>query len=159
MIKKLIGVTSLPGYTVIPVLIWLAVFLSLPLVERSSGFPALLAGFSIGVMIQAALVVFLLVSEIGLSQTLKIVLLIAVLSFFTEYFGVTTGLPSGKYFYNAFLQPQIGNVPLLIPLAWLMMLPPSWAIGNKITGRPGRSRVFILCSALAFTARDIFLDP
>jgi putative membrane protein len=52
----------------------------------------------------------------------------------------------------------LGGVPLLIPLAWLMMLPCAWAVAYQITGQ-SRGRQFMLVSALAFTAWDLFLDP
>jgi putative membrane protein len=57
-------------------------------------------------------------------------------------------------------------VPLLIPFAWLMMLPPSWGVALLITGpvissaRPWQARLLrALVAALAFTAWDLFLDP
>ena len=50
------------------------------------------------------------------------------------------------------------RVQLLVPLAWLMLLPPAWAAAQAIVGsaRPLR---FALASALAFTAWDLLLDP
>jgi hypothetical protein len=42
-------------------------------------------------------------------------------------------------------------------VAWLMMLPPAWAIGQAVAG--GQRLLFIAASALAFTAWDLFLDP
>jgi putative membrane protein len=56
------------------------------------------------------------------------------------------------------LQPQLAGVPLLIPLAWLMMLPPAWAVASLIVGGR-RDWRFVLVSAAAFTAWDLFLDP
>ncbi|MEZ4673246.1 MAG: carotenoid biosynthesis protein [Caldilineaceae bacterium] len=47
---------------------------------------------------------------------------------------------------------------MLIPLAWLMMLPPAWAVGSAITGNHHGLR-FLLVSSAAFTAWDFFLDP
>ena len=143
----------------IPGLIWLFTFLILPLVEWNFGFSAMVSGIAIGVMIQAALVVFILVMEIGAAQKAIISLGIVIFSFIAEYIGVSTGFPFGKYFYTQSLQPQLGNVPILIPFAWLMMLPPSWAIANRITGKSGRSYIFLLISSLAFATWDIFLDP
>jgi putative membrane protein len=48
-------------------------------------------------------------------------------------------------------------VPLAIPVAWLMMLPPAWGVASLITG--GYGLAFVVVSALAFTAWDLFLDP
>jgi putative membrane protein len=42
-------------------------------------------------------------------------------------------------------------------VAWLMMLPPAWAIGQAIA--PQHRLLFVLTSALAFTVWDLFLDP
>ena len=52
--------------------------------------------------------------------------------------------------------------PLLIPLAWFMMMPPAWAIAQQIAGRlTGRARIaaYVGLSAVAITAWDLFLDP
>ena len=49
-------------------------------------------------------------------------------------------------------------MPLLVPLAWLMMLPPAWAVAQRITGRVS-GVAFVAVSALAFTAWDFYLDP
>lgn len=139
--------------------IWLIIFLSLPVIETNFGYSGLISGIGIGVLIQSALVVICLTAEAGLHQTIILATVIIVLSFIAEYIGVSTGFPFGKYFYTASLQPQIGNVPLLIPFAWLMMLPPSWSMAQKITGKAGKSIQFLIVSSLAFTAWDIFLDP
>jgi putative membrane protein len=47
---------------------------------------------------------------------------------------------------------------VIIPLAWLMMLPPAWAVASELGARHGGWR-FIILSAAAFTAWDFFLDP
>jgi putative membrane protein len=51
---------------------------------------------------------------------------------------------------------------LQIPLGWLMMLPPSWAVAQAITDRikpRWEFPTFVGLSALAMTAWDLFLDP
>jgi putative membrane protein len=72
-------------------------------------------------------------------------------------------VPFGVYSYTDLLQPQLFGVPLLIPLAWMMMLAPSWAVASVIVGRERSSwrkrAAFILISALAITAWDLYLDP
>ena len=45
-------------------------------------------------------------------------------------------------------------LPLLVPLAWLMMLPPAWAVSQRITGRVS-GVAFVAVSALAFTSGTI----
>jgi putative membrane protein len=82
-----------------------------------------------------------------------------------EFIGQSTGWPFGRYYYTAALQPQVGGVPLLIPLAWLMMLLPAWAITQSILSgqRPRLGRAYPLAFAavagLVFTAWDLYLDP
>ena len=76
----------------------------------------------------------------------------------SEALGSKTGFPFGAYDYTENLQPQLLGVPLLIPLAWLMMLPPAWAVAQRITGQTS-GLAFVAVSALAFTAWDLFLDP
>jgi putative membrane protein len=97
----------------------------------------------------------------GLARTLKTFALVTILAYLAELLGSTTGFLFGKYHYSDILQPQIAGVPLLIPLAWLMMLPPAWAIAQISLPRPhSRFPLYqILLSALAFTAWDLFLDP
>jgi putative membrane protein len=75
-----------------------------------------------------------------------------------EFIGHTSGFPFGSYDYTERFQPQLAGVPLLIPLAWLMMLPPSWAVARAVTGKTD-GVAFVAMSALAITAWDLFLDP
>jgi putative membrane protein len=94
----------------------------------------------------------------GLTRTFWTAASIVLLAWLVEFTGSTTGYPFGVYHYTGLLQPQIGGVPLLIPLAWLMMLPPAWAVGQRLAGSAS-DLAFIGWSALALTAWDLFLDP
>jgi len=84
-----------------------------------------------------------------------------------EVVGVHTGLPFGRYEYSDMLQPQLGDVPVLIPFAWLMMLPPAWAVaeailltcGDKTLWWQRHPLILAAFSGAAFTAWDTFLDP
>jgi putative membrane protein len=90
---------------------------------------------------------------------------VAGLAWGVEFVGQATGWPFGRYDYTSALQPQLGGVPLLIPLAWLMMLLPAWAVAQTITAphaaRLGRFAplAHALLAGLAFTAWDLYLDP
>jgi len=100
----------------------------------------------------------------GWPRVLKTLVIIGVCSYLAELLGSSTGIPFGKYHYTELLQPQLMGVPLLIPLAWLMMLPPAWAIAEIILQRQPTTNFlsnigYALFSALAFTAWDLFLDP
>jgi putative membrane protein len=110
-----------------------------------------------GVVLQAAAVLATLESVLGWGRATSIGLAIAVMGWTAEFIGSRTGFPFGRYRYTDRLQPQLGHVPLLIPLAWLMMLPPAWGVASLITG--GRGLPFILVSALALTVWDLYLDP
>ncbi|MGQ9768093.1 MAG: carotenoid biosynthesis protein [Anaerolineae bacterium] len=84
-----------------------------------------------------------------------------------EALGVATGLPFGDYHYTDALQPQLGSVPVIIPLAWFMMLLPAWAVADAIldgTGIKNHPRrvgrlTHAAVTGLAFTAWDLYLDP
>ena len=64
------------------------------------------------------------------------------------------------FHYTAVLGPKLGHVPLLIPLAWFMMIYPSYVIANllvagrPIVSRPGLARLvwLSLIGAMVMTA-------
>jgi putative membrane protein len=73
-----------------------------------------------------------------------------------EAVGLATGFPYGTYTYSDALGPTLLGVPLLVPLAWLMMAWPSWVVAARLTGRrPAR----IAVAAGVFAAWDVVLDP
>jgi putative membrane protein len=68
-------------------------------------------------------------------------LLVFLLAWGVEYLGVTTGLPFGRYYYTAALQPQFfGLVPAPITCAWLMVAIGSWQLATTNHRRIERSR-------------------
>jgi hypothetical protein len=81
--------------------------------------------------------------------------------------GVATGLIYGAYHYTELLGPKLGHVPLLIPLAWFMMIYPSYVIVNLIAdgaptgtrGGPGRALWLALLSGMVMSAWDLVMDP
>lgn len=150
-----------------PIALWVLTMISLPLVGPAWGQAAFLKGMSLGVLMQAAAVLVILLHAWGWKRTLQTFVMVAVLSYLAEWLGSKTGFPFGRYHYTELLQPQLAGVPLLIPLAWMMMLAPSWAIARLIlypqVGPAEHSKTFslgfALLSALAITAWDLFLDP
>ena len=123
---------------------------------------ALPAAISLGVVMHALAVLLILAHGWGWLRALATAGLIAALGWLVEAVGHSTGFPFGSYDYTPLLQPQLAGVPLLIPLAWMMMMPPAWAVAHAITrGMTGKRRIasFVLVSMLAFTAWDLFLDP
>jgi uncharacterized membrane protein len=137
---------------------WLLTMLSLPILRWTVGDHVLPWGVYASVVILAVAVVELLGRAWGWWATVQVALVVLAGAWAVEWIGSSTGMPFGAYTYTAALQPQLGGVPLLIPLAWLMMLPTAWAVAYAITGRQ-RGGWFSLVSALAFTAWDFFLDP
>ena len=79
-----------------------------------------------------------------------------------EVLGVATGVPFGTYAYADSLGPKLAGVPLVVPLAWVMMTWPSWVVGSALAARvPARRRRVVawLASAWALASWDLFLDP
>ena len=137
---------------------WLLSMILLPIAKWGWGEAALKWGVLLSVLLQTWLVLVILGGIWDVAKTLRIVMIILLTTFSMEAIGTEVGWPFGAYHYTAQLQPQLAGVPLLIPLAWLMMLPVAWAVASQLTGQTSGWR-FVGVSALAFTAWDLFLDP
>jgi uncharacterized membrane protein len=73
-----------------------------------------------------------------------------------EAVGVATGVPFGRYEYADSLGPAVLGVPLVIPLAWVMMAWPAWLVAARLArGRAAR----MVTGAVALASWDLFLDP
>lgn len=91
----------------------------------------------------------------------------AVISWMYEQVGVATGAVYGPYHYTDYLGMKLGHVPLLIPIAWFMMIYPSYVIANLIVDRqPAGSRGGVgrivglsFLTAMVMTAWDLVVDP
>ncbi len=105
--------------------------------------------------------------SLGGRNTLVFFGLSAVVSWIYEQIGVATGLVFGAYHYTDYLGARLGDVPLLIPLAWFMMIYPSYVIANlALESRPigtpeGTARLLRLAalSAVVMTIWDLVIDP
>jgi uncharacterized membrane protein len=121
-------------------------------------------------MLTAVLALFSLAHAwyaLGARHTLAFFGLSAVISWAFEQAGVVTGFVFGAYHYTDYLGPKLGHVPFLIPLAWFMMIYPSYVIANlalarRPTGTP-RGLVPLVrlaaASAVAMTVWDLVIDP
>ncbi|MCB8989300.1 MAG: carotenoid biosynthesis protein [Ardenticatenaceae bacterium] len=143
---------------------WVVTMISIPIVRWTWGDAAKLPFINAGVLLQAAAVLVILVEAWGWQRAMKTAVFIALFTFSAEALGSTTGVPFGEYSYTDVLQPQLLGVPLLIPAAWLMMLPPAWATVAFLTQKPKwrglpSPILFIILSALALTVWDLLLDP
>jgi uncharacterized membrane protein len=91
----------------------------------------------------------------------------AVIAWAYEEVGVVTGLVFGAYHYTDYLGGKLGSVPLLIPLAWFMMIYPSYVIANLVIegrplGTPAGLRGLVrlaAASAVVMTVWDLVIDP
>lgn len=148
---------------ILPLIAWILSMIALPIGLWTIGDSIIPAAALIGVILQFSAVLIILYLAWGFRRTAIAFVVIAIVTFLMEYIGSTTDFPFGAYDYTPLLQPQIGGVPLAIPLAWFMMLPPSWAIAYLILRQniatPARRALFVLISALAITAWDLYLDP
>ncbi|MGZ6267448.1 MAG: carotenoid biosynthesis protein [Candidatus Limnocylindrales bacterium] len=105
--------------------------------------------------------------SLGGRNTLVFFGLSAAISWAYEQAGVATGLIFGAYHYTDYLGARLGDVPLLIPLAWFMMIYPSYVIANlalegRALGTPaGTGRLIRLAaaSAIVMTIWDLVIDP
>jgi len=137
---------------------WILAMIALPIAKYFWGEAALTWGITASVILQVTLVVSIVHQAWGVARTIQAAAIVAILTWLVEAIGTATGLPFGVYHYSALLQPQIAHVPLLIPLAWLMMFPAAWVVAYRIVGR-WEGIQFVIVSALAMTAWDLFLDP
>jgi putative membrane protein len=137
--------------------IWALGMMSLPIVLWTIGESRLPVVVSITTGLQAAAVVAVLGKVWGWRRTVTTVVTIAIMGWLVEFVGSKTGFPFGVYGYTGRLQPQLGGVPLLIPVAWFMLMPCAWTIASLLAG--GRRWLFVVISVLAFVAWDLFLDP
>jgi uncharacterized membrane protein len=88
----------------------------------------------------------------------------AVVSYLMEDIGVQTGFVFGKYHYGALLGAKLGHVPVLIPLAWFMMIYPSWMVARAILSdidfRTFKGiTVLAVVAGFVMTGWDVVMDP
>ena len=75
---------------------------------------------------------------------------------FAESIGVATGWPFGSYMYTGSLGPELLGVPIVVPLAWVMMAWPALVVARTLATR---GVAVTAVGAVALTAWDVFLDP
>lgn len=100
----------------------------------------------------------------GLWRTAVFFAISAVVSYGMEEIGVRTGVIYGAYHYSNLLGAKLGDVPVIIPLAWFMMIYPSWMVArallhgvdtHSISGLTAQAVV----AAWVMTAWDLAMDP
>lgn len=100
----------------------------------------------------------------GFSRTAQFFAVSAVVAYGMEEIGVRTGLIYGPYHYSDLLGAKLGHVPVIIPLAWFMMIYPSWKVAQALirgvnTRSTGGVTVLAAIAALVMTGRDMVMDP
>ena len=112
---------QLSSIQIVLLTIWALMMVSLPIADWSTGWSAMIGAITVGVSVTAGLVIALLWGVWGAATTLRVAGSILALSWAAEAIGSRTGIPFGTYNYTDTLQPQILNVPIQIPLGWLLV--------------------------------------
>ena len=73
-----------------------------------------------------------------------------------EGLGLHTGVPFGPYHYTGTLGPELVGVPVIVPLAWMMMAWPALVVARALARGPV---AVALVGGAALASWDLFLDP
>jgi putative membrane protein len=103
---------------------------------------------------------------LGWRRSLTFFSLCVVISGLLEQIAIWTA-DVGAYYYTDVLGPKIGDVPIVIPISWFMMIYPAYTIANLLVeGRPVATARGLLpllwlsmVTAIVETAWDLSLDP
>ena len=139
-------------------LAWASSMVLLPIFLWTVGPAALPWSASMTVILQLLCVLAVLRQSWQPLDLTRATLIVFAGAWLIEWAGSKTGFIFGTYDYTNLFRPQLAGVPSIVPLAWLMMLPPAWAVSQALTRRTA-GVAFLLASAVAFTAWDLFLDP
>lgn len=92
----------------------------------------------------------------GLTGAVSLVVIAGGGGLAAEAVGVATGFPFGSYAYTGTLGPELIGVPVVVPLAWVMMAWPALVVARTLVTR---GPAVVAVGACALTAWDVFLDP
>jgi len=95
---------------------------------------------------------------LGTAFTVRAALTIMIGSGVVETIGTLTGFPFGAYTYLGRMGPQIGPLPLAIPVAWWLVVGGFYLTGRRLLPL-APARMLCLGTALAATAFDYILEP
>lgn len=103
---------------------------------------------------------------LGSGQTVLVFAVIMVVSFASEFTGVHTGFPFGRYSYNAdgVNGPLLGGVPPLVTFSYVSMAYTCFVLARLILGRMGRVSLPMVLGSSAVAAAlmaawDLAFDP
>jgi putative membrane protein len=135
--------------------------------------PRIHGGIGIKTLFMMLFSIFHAAYVLGWRHTLLFFGITVAVSWSYEHVGVETGLIYGAYHYTNALGLKLGHVPIIIPIAWFMMIYPSYIIANLIgSGRQmmmrdkNNNRITLVqilwlsfLSAVMMTAWDLVVDP
>lgn len=117
----------------------------------------------VGVALFATAGVVHCASTSGPAAAARLVIVGAGIGLAVEVVGLRTGVPFGRYAYGTTLGPTLLGVPLVVPLAWVMIAYPCLVLARRFVSvrRPAGTGPLpvALIGAGAMTAWDVFLDP
>jgi putative membrane protein len=114
-----------------------------PLLEPLfSELPRIPGGIGIETLFMMLFSVFHAAYVLGWRHTLLFFGITVAVTWSYEHVGVETGLIYGAYHYTDSLGLKLGHVPIIIPIAWFMMIYPSYIIANLIGG--GRRKIMMI---------------
>jgi len=156
--KSFTELTRYPGFLIIA---WIVLTIALPFIRLFVNEQTFLQGLNLVILLQVAFVLNVLHRAWGWWGMLRVVASVLLLVWVVQAIVVRSGMPYGKMHYTAALEPQLLGIPVIIPVTWLMMLPPAWLVGRLITRKLGGCLlrpIFVLVSAIAFTGWTFYFD-
>jgi putative membrane protein len=108
--------------------------------------------------LEALITFIILVKSADLLSVAITTAVIFLASWFVEYWGVSTGIPFGKYSYTHVLWPLIGGVPLAISFAWFIVSVNSLLAARYLLKNTSEAAAIAAASVLVL-ATDILLEP
>jgi uncharacterized membrane protein len=114
---------------------------------------------SVMILLYGALVFLSEVRATPIAVTLARALALGGGLFFLEWFGVTTGLPFGRYNYEDTLGFRVAGVPLAIAVAWYATLITGWRISRRLQGERGKPSAHAAGTAALTLGMDLVLEP
>jgi putative membrane protein len=141
----------LPAVAAVPAAIGVLLQVAYPLLDGTA-----LRVATIGsVLALAAAAVAHAVAVRGAAWGVAMLVVVGGTGWLAEAVGVATGFPFGTYEYAGTLGPKVADVPVLVPLAWVMLAYPAFLAGQALGGR----RWGWALGAWTLATWDLFLDP
>ncbi len=112
--------------------LWIATVIATPVLISAWGMSAFPGMTSLVVICQLIATVLVVKLSWSGKRIIRAAAVIYAATWLLEYIGSHYGTLFGKYSYTALLMPQAFGVPLLIPMAWAMMLFSAWGVSEYI---------------------------